>query len=82
MIEIYFPKLKPHFDAYGFKVFNCNPNSRLTVFPHLSYDEAIKRSTDHLSIDTEISHGMYRKFEDKMHDLEKDKRSLKDGKTL
>lgn len=82
MIEVYFPKLKPYFDSFGFEVYNCNPNSRLQAFPHMPYDEAINRATSHLSVDTEISSGMYRKYEEKMRSLEKDRKTLKEGGTL
>jgi len=34
--------LKPYFDAAGFEVYNCNPESRLDVFPHVPFDYAIK----------------------------------------
>lgn len=78
MIEVYFPKLKPEFDKYGFKVFNCNKDSRLKVFPYISYDEAIRRATDVLDIDNEISYGMYRKYSDKISNLENDKIKLKE----
>lgn len=33
--------LLPHFEREGFEVFNCTPNSGLTVFPYVAYDEAI-----------------------------------------
>lgn len=33
--------LKPKFDEAGFKVFNCNSESKLSVFPFLSYEGAI-----------------------------------------
>jgi len=82
MIEVYFPKLKPYFDNFGFQVFNCNPDSRLQVFPHLPYEEAIKRATGHMNIESELSYGMYRKYEEKMQDLEKDRKTLKDGGIL
>jgi hypothetical protein len=36
-----FGLLKPSFDAAGFRVFNCNPQSGFTVFPHKSYEDAI-----------------------------------------
>lgn len=40
--------LKPHFDAAGFRVFNCNPKSYLTVFPHVPYKDAIEAATAHV----------------------------------
>jgi len=82
MIEVYFPKLKPYFDSYGFKVFNCNPESRLTVFPHMPFDEAVAKASDPLSVETEISCGMYRKYEEKMRELEKDRKKLKETGAL
>ncbi|MFW5891392.1 MAG: hypothetical protein ACOCUI_04155 [bacterium] len=82
MIEVYFPKLKPYFDDFGYNVYNCNPDSRLKVFPYLPYDEAIKRATENLNIKDEISCGMYRKYEEKMQNLEKDRDILKSGRKL
>lgn len=35
-------ELKPHFDAAGFEVYQCNPKSHLTVFPHVAFEEALK----------------------------------------
>lgn len=40
--------LKPHFDASGFRVFNTNSASGLTVFPFVSYREAIDAATSHV----------------------------------
>ena len=82
MIEVYFPKLKPYFDSFGYEVYNCNQKSRLQVFPHLPYEEAIKRATEHLDVKNELSCGMYRKYEEKMRSLEKDRKILKEGGTL
>lgn len=36
--------LVPHFAEYGYRVWNCNPDSRLEAFPHLPLTEAIRRS--------------------------------------
>lgn len=36
--------LKPHFDREGFEVFNCTPDSGLTVFPHVPFDEAVRQA--------------------------------------
>jgi hypothetical protein len=41
----FFGRLKPHFDSAGFRIFNCNPQSGFTVFPHLSYSEAVRSAT-------------------------------------
>lgn len=34
-------ELLPHFEERGFSVFNCNPASRLTTFPHVPLETAI-----------------------------------------
>ena len=33
-------ELKPYFDADGFKLFNCNPESKCDVFPQVSFEDA------------------------------------------
>jgi hypothetical protein len=38
-------RLKPHFDREGFAIFNCTPNSGLTVFPHLAFEDAVADAT-------------------------------------
>ena len=43
--------LKPVFDAAGFQVYNCNPKSKLTVFPHISFEDAIESTTSRLPTD-------------------------------
>jgi hypothetical protein len=40
-----FGMLRPKFDAAGFQVFNCNPDSGLRVFDYLPFSEAIKYAT-------------------------------------
>src|SRR5690606_33539319 len=37
--------LLPYFEQAGLKVFNCTPNSGLTVFPKTTYEEAIEVAT-------------------------------------
>ena len=66
MITEYFPQLKPFFDAEGFEIYNCNPNSALTVFPHVTFENAIAEATGKLG-DTvnERTWGMYSKPEEK-----------------
>jgi hypothetical protein len=64
--EEYFPQLKPYFDESGLKVFNCNPESNLKVFPHISFEEAIKEATFKLGdVKNERVYGMYSKSEEK-----------------
>jgi len=56
----YFPQLKPFFDAAGFKVYNCNPESGLTCFPCVSFEEAIATTIAPLGdIANERTWGLY-----------------------
>lgn len=52
-------ELAPRFRAAGLSVFNCNPESHLTVFPHCPYDEAIRRASDHVAQDPLDASGWY-----------------------
>ena len=66
MRQIYFPQLKPYFDAEGFQVYNCNPDSAIDTFPYVSYEEAISDCTKDLGdITNERTWGMYSKPEEK-----------------
>jgi hypothetical protein len=63
-----FGQLKPIFDKVGLNVYNCNPNSGLKVFPHISVEEAISRATIMMpkDIKNERTAGLYdRKAEEK-----------------
>lgn len=55
--------LKPHFDKARFRVFNCNLNSGLSVFPKITYDEAIATATSSLP-DWNDTFGWYDKLEE------------------
>jgi hypothetical protein len=62
----YLPALKPVFDADGFQVFNCNPDSELKCFPFISFEDAIKEATVNLGdIENERVWGMYSTPEEK-----------------
>lgn len=37
-----FTQLKPIFDREGFEVYQCNHESRLKVFPHIPFDDAVQ----------------------------------------
>lgn len=58
---MHFEKLKPVFQRAGFNVFNCNPDSKLEVFPFLSMDEAIERCRKNLPAEgkQETTAGLY-----------------------
>ena len=38
-------QLQPGFDKAGFKIYNCNPHSKLELYPYMSYEQAVRRST-------------------------------------
>ena len=74
----YFPQLKPFLDAEGFEVYNCNPDSGLKTFPHVSFQDAIKEASSDLGdVTTERTWGMYSKpsekskWKDELPDAEK-----------
>jgi len=53
-------ELRPIFDAAGFNLFNCNPSSRLEVFDHVPYEDAILDATRHCREPFDLS-GWYEK---------------------
>lgn len=54
-----FHALKPIFDRAGYSVFNCNPDSGLTAFSHLPYEEALCRSRMGIDFINEKTSGLY-----------------------
>ena len=40
-LNVRFAALRPHFEQHGFFVHNCTPNSGLTAFDYLPYEEAV-----------------------------------------
>jgi len=66
-LQGWFTELQPHFLKERFVVKNCNPESRLTAFPGLPFDEAVAEATGLLGDCThERTEGMYRKWEEKV----------------
>jgi hypothetical protein len=53
--------LKPYFEGAGFHVRNCNPRSGLTLFPFVSYTEAIQAASGHVPQDPLDTMNWYRK---------------------
>tara|TARA_R100000458_G_C8272939_1_gene247771 strand:- start:1967 stop:3004 length:1038 start_codon:yes stop_codon:yes gene_type:complete len=51
-IEKVLEKLQPGFEESGFRIYNCNPQSKLKLYPYLPYEEAINRATIPDMIDT------------------------------
>ncbi len=49
-------EIRPVMERAGFYVYNCTPDSKLTVFPYKDFNEAIRENTISLATSTE---GMY-----------------------
>jgi len=59
-LQKWFTELQPQFQKAGFKVFNCNLESKLTAFPFLPYEEALAASGAQIGAHTqEKTEGMY-----------------------
>lgn len=58
IIQGYFAALRPHFNAAGFEVLNCNPASKLEAFDHTDLRDAIIREASRLDLDA-TTEGMY-----------------------
>ncbi len=50
--------LQPYFEKESFEIYNCTPDSGLTVFPHASFEEAVEYATSIIP-KTIITKGMY-----------------------
>lgn len=53
-------ELRPHLEKAGVEVFNCNPKSRLSAFPHVDYEEALRICRDSVPPADDLS-GWYEK---------------------
>ena len=55
-----FSELKSKFDKVGLNIYNCNPDSRLKVFPFISVENAVDKTLNIMpDIDREKTNGMY-----------------------
>jgi hypothetical protein len=55
-----FNSIKPTLEAMGYNVWNCNPDSKLTAFPHMDFLDAANRACANLPIiETERTEGLY-----------------------
>jgi hypothetical protein len=76
----WFGEMQEQFLSLGFKVYNCNPDSALTVFPYKPFDKAIDIALKGFPVvDNERTDGMYTQQKDKENKekLEKAKRDCK-----
>jgi hypothetical protein len=58
----WFRELRPLFEEQNFLVFNCNPESRLTVFDFVPFEEAVLHlhaEFDNIDVRTERTKGLY-----------------------
>jgi hypothetical protein len=66
-LQQWFTELQPYFLKESFIVRNCNANSKLAVFPYISYEEALKESGSALGhVSEERTEGMYQVLEKKL----------------
>ena len=66
LMKEYLPQIKPYLDAEKVNIYNCNPDSKLDVFPFKDYNEAIREATEGLGdVENERTYGMYSKPSDK-----------------
>jgi len=60
ILQTRFAKLNPLFEQHGFYVWNCNPSSKLTAFPFVSFEESLAFATAAFkTVETEPSQGLY-----------------------
>lgn len=61
-----FAELKPEFEKMGLCVFNCNPNSKLDVFPKVSFADAVRVATSLMpDVENERTNGLYDREKEK-----------------
>lgn len=72
----WFTTMNKDFKALDFNVFNCNPESKLTAFEFIKFEDAIARATKNFPVpEQEKTSGMYTKEADAEHD-----RKIKEAK--
>ena len=60
-------ELQPYFLAENFKVYNCNPDSKLRAFPFVNYKDAVDKVARAMGdTDNEKTAGLYSNYEEKM----------------
>lgn len=75
LLNVRFDALRPVFEKAGFHVYNCNPNSNLRSFDHISLREAIHWTlSDFPDVHTENTAGLYdRKAREKQEAKERER---------
>jgi len=57
-LSVRFEQLLPYFEADGFEVFNCTPNSGLQVFPYVEFQDAVHMALGRMPTKADTD-GMY-----------------------
>jgi hypothetical protein len=66
IITEYGPGIKKYADPLGYEIYNCNPTSKLTCFPHKPFEEAVKEALSGIGpTDIIQTKGMYVEWEKK-----------------
>lgn len=78
----YFPALKPYFDEVGFKIYNCNPDSKLTIFPHVPYEDAIASVKKETGDRNSKTRGLYARFAEQNKNKKKNKKQNEENLRL
>lgn len=80
MNEEYFPPLRKEFEEHNLSVYNCNPDSKLTVFDHVPFEDAISHANSVIGdISKESTENMYRDPDEKMGKKRNKKKHKKDN---
>ncbi|NUQ65976.1 MAG: hypothetical protein HUU20_26240 [Pirellulales bacterium] len=61
ILNVRLAHLKPYFDHEGYEVYNCTPGSGLTVFPFLSYEDALAEIRGRMPAKV-VTEGMYERL--------------------
>jgi hypothetical protein len=77
-----FEALLPYFEEVGLKVFNCNPESGLKVFPYIDFEEAIAIATKNIpDIYNERTAGLYDRKANEKHKVAKPVAPIRENAT-
>ncbi len=58
ILNVRLQKLKPYFDFEGFEIYNCTPQSGLTVFPYMPFKQAVDEARKEMPAKI-VTDGMY-----------------------
>ena len=86
LMQTRFGLLKPIFDDHGYEVYNCNPESGLTVFPHMAFEDAVslvhREEMRGIDFNNERTDGLYDREAKKKQEKEakQDKKAVVEAK--